>query len=53
VSNVTTAKVLPYKPTNLNIILWHSAALYCSISFEVMFPSACSFIVNNLQYSFQ
>jgi hypothetical protein len=27
-------------------IFKHPAALYCSIGFEVMLPSACSFIVD-------
>jgi hypothetical protein len=29
-----------------NTIFWHPAALYCSISFEVMLPSACSFVID-------
>jgi hypothetical protein len=33
-------------PVTSNTICYHPAALYCSIRFEVMLPSACSFIVD-------
>jgi hypothetical protein len=35
---------------SLNLGCLHPVALYCSISFEVKLPSACSFIVDGLAF---